>query len=55
MQYFMNHIENLLIDWTRKMLAMNGEDKQTDVLEKLLNEGETLETPYPEDLFKFFN
>jgi hypothetical protein len=34
---------------------MNGEDKQIDVLTNLLNEGETLETPYPEDLFKFFN
>lgn len=37
------------------MIMMNGEDKQLDLLTELMQDGEVLETPYPEDLFKFFN
>lgn len=52
---FMTHIEQLLKEWTSRILKLNEEDKSKDNLEDMIANGEPLETPFPEDLFKFFN
>jgi hypothetical protein len=51
----MDHIIGLLKKWTKKMLKMNAEDNEYHKIQDKLENQESLETMFPEDLFGFFN